>query len=120
MLLEEDKFWLGLDKLIEMNNLIIDRPKGSVHPRQPSFVYPFDYGYLEGMLSGDGKGIDVWVGSLPAKVVTGIIFTVDLQKKDAEVKILLSCTTEEMQEILILHNIESQSGILLERQAKNL
>lgn len=40
-------FWLKLDQLVAASNLKIDRPKGTSHPRYPSFIYPLDYGYLE-------------------------------------------------------------------------
>jgi inorganic pyrophosphatase len=78
-------------------------------------IYPHDYGYLENTQSGDGDGIDVWLGSLPEKTVTAVICTVDMEKRDAEVKILLGCTPQEAHEILETHNSGPQSGILLER-----
>ena len=97
--------------------LRIDRPQGTRHPRYPDWVYPLDYGYLEGTRSADGGGIDVWVGSLAEKRVAAIICTVDTVKRDSEVKILLGCTTQEMQEILDFHNDGLQAGILVERPA---
>ena len=36
-------FWLALDKLVSESKIIIDRPKGSRHPKYPDCVYPFDY-----------------------------------------------------------------------------
>ena len=41
-------FWIYLDELIAQSKIIIDRPKGSVHPRYPQIVYELDYGYLDG------------------------------------------------------------------------
>lgn len=109
-------FWLKLDQLVAASNLKIDRPKDTSHPRYPSFVYPLDYGYLENSRSGDGFDIDVWIGSLSSRTVTAIICSVDLQKRDTEIKILLGCTSEENQTILDIHNIGSQSAILLVRK----
>lgn len=109
------QFWLKLDQLVTDSNLKIDRPKGTSHPRYPSFIYPFDYGYLEDTQSGDKADIDVWVGSLPSKAVTALICSVDLEKRDTEIKILIGCTSEESREILNIHNIGSQSAILLVR-----
>ena len=54
-----EKFWLAVDTLVQASEIIIDRPKGSVHPQQPSVRYPLDYGYLEGTSSGDQNGIDL-------------------------------------------------------------
>ncbi|MEH2231002.1 MAG: hypothetical protein V7K71_15500 [Nostoc sp.] len=108
-------FWFKLDRLVALNNLKIDRPKGTSHPRYPSFVYPLDYGYLQDTRSGDGSDIDVWIGSLSSQTVTAVICSVDLEKRDTEIKILLGCTAEESRVILDIHNIGSQSAILLVR-----
>jgi inorganic pyrophosphatase len=110
-----NNFWLKLDELVAVCPLTIDRPQGSAHPRYPDFIYPHDYGYLENTQSGDGGGIDVWRGSLPQKVVTAVICTIDTLKRDAEIKILLGCTPQEAQEILATHNEGPMAAILLER-----
>jgi inorganic pyrophosphatase len=112
-----DDFWHKLDQLVAEHELVIDRPKGSRHPRYPEMVYPLDYGYLQGTQAADGDGIDVWVGSLPEQAVTAIVCTVDMLKRDAEVKILLGCTPQEAQTALSFHTDDSdwQSAILIER-----
>ena len=71
--------WNALDELVRTSEIVIDRPKGSTHPRFPSFVYRVDYGYLRDTSSMDGAGIDVWVGS-GKKIVDAIICIVDLMK----------------------------------------
>lgn len=109
------EFWLALDRLVATSRLIIDRPKGSPHPRHPGFRYPLDYGYLEGTRSPDRDGIDMWIGSLTPARLTAIIVTVDLDKRDAELKLLLGCTAEEIQVARAVHNRGAQAGILLER-----
>ncbi len=113
--MQDDDFWTKLDSLVGTSSLRIDRPRGSSHPRYPSLVYPLDYGYLEGTRAGDGDGIDVWVGTWPEKRVTGIVCTVDMAKRDSEVKILLGCTHHEAQTILDHHNHGLQSAVLLKR-----
>jgi len=55
----EAEFWEFLEKLIASTSIVIDRPKGSCHPRFPDLKYPLDYEYLEGTRSMDGAGIDV-------------------------------------------------------------
>ena len=110
------EFWQALDQLVASCNLIVDRPKGSPHPLYTSFRYPMDYGYLQGTRSPDRDGIDVWIGSLTYVSVTGIIVTVDLDKRDAEFKLLLGCTAEEARTALAIHNRGSQAGTLLERR----
>ncbi|MDF5711704.1 MAG: hypothetical protein PUP90_29500 [Nostoc sp. S4] len=97
-------FWLKLDQLVAASNLKIDRQKGTSHPRYPSFIYPLDYGYLKDTRAGDRADIDVWIGSLSSRTVTAIICSVDLEKRDTEIKILLSCTSQESGIILNIHN----------------
>ena len=112
-----DNFWNALDELFHCSQLIIDRPKGSAHPKYPDFIYPVDYGYLKDTASMDGAGIDVWVGS-GEKTIDAIICTVDLMKKDSEIKILVGCTEEEKAIIYATHNeTEYMKGVLIRRSA---
>ncbi len=117
----EAHFWQALDRLVSKSEIVIDRPRGTAHPRYPAFIYPLDYGYLQGTTSGDGGGIDVWIGSRSARQVTALLVTVDGQKRIAEIKLLLDCTPEECQAILALHDQSSwggsQSAILIRRDS---
>lgn len=110
-----EQFWRKLDTLVATSKTIIDRPRGTAHPRYPGFIYPLDYGYLAETSSSDRDGIDLWRGSLPEARVTGVIVTVDLHKRDSEIKILLGCTREEMAMLMEVHNRGEQGGILVER-----
>ena len=76
--------------------IVIDRPRGEAHPRYPDLIYPFDYGYVEGTLAADGDGIDVWIGSQKDRVLTGILCTYDTVDRDAEIKLLLGCTENDV------------------------
>ena len=98
------KFWRGMGNLIINNRIIIDRPRGKPHPRYPEFIYPLDYGYLENTIASDGDGVDVWMGSLRNKTLTGILCTFDKIKRDAEIKLLLGCTKEDIQAIRDFNN----------------
>lgn len=86
-----------LDDLARTAQVVIDRPRGSAHPRIPAAVYPLDDGYLDGTRSGDGEGIDVFVGTLVDAKVTGILVTADRIKRDAEIKVLLSGSPDEVE-----------------------
>ncbi len=105
------KFWLSLLQLINEHPVVIDRPKGTAHPRYPDLIYPVDYGYLEGTASMDQGGIDVWRGSQTPVVLNGIICTVDLNKSDSEIKLLLGCTENEINQIFKKHNEFTQAGL---------
>jgi len=95
----ETSFWQAMTELAANNPVTLDRPKGVAHPRYPNLIYPLDYGYLENTSAGDGDGIDVWVGSLNDKTLTGILCTFDRLKRDAEIKLLIGCTSEDVQTI---------------------
>ena len=110
----DNDFWLGLDKLIAESEIVIDRPKGSCHPRYADFKYLLDYGYLKNTASPDGEGIDVWVGSGERKT-DAIMCIIDLTKKDSEIKILLGCTEEEKQIVYNTHNTPFMKGIMVRR-----
>jgi inorganic pyrophosphatase len=92
----DTSFWHEMGQLIITNSIVIDRPKGASHPRYPKLTYPLAYGYLENTTAGDGDGIDVWMGSLNSKTLTGILCTFDNIKRDAEIKLLLGCTKEDI------------------------
>ena|GEM_PF-614313 len=109
-----EPFWQTLDTLVAESEIVIDRPKGSVHPRYPNFIYPLDYGYLKDSTSPDGGGIDVWRGSGPAGEIDAIMCTVDLAKRDSEMKILIGCTEDEKAQVYQIHN-EMMKGILIRR-----
>ena len=111
-------FWTAVDTLASSGKIVIERPKGSSHPRFPSIKYEVDYGYIENTSSADGEGIDVWVGSLDDKNVSAVICTVDLMKKDSEIKLLVGCTDEEIGVIYKFHNnSQYMKGILIRRQS---
>jgi inorganic pyrophosphatase len=111
-----DEFWSHLQSLVSSSRIVVDRPRGSSHPHRRELRYPYDYGYLAGTVSGDGHGVDVWIGTLHPRSITGVVCTVDLDKRDVEVKILLGCSREEQSEILAFHNRGSQAGVLVERR----
>ena len=102
-------FWSALDELAATSAVIIDRAKGTPHPRMSDLIYPLDYGYWEGTVAGDGQGIDVWVGAQTEQTVTAIGCTVDRFKRDAEIKVMLGCTEEDLQ--TISHFLNKAAGL---------
>ena len=112
-----DAFFDALDRLVAESSIKIDRPKGSLHPKYSDFVYPVDYGYLENTLSMDGGGIDVWKGS-SGDLIDAIICTVDLLKRDSELKILIGCSEKEKQLVFAVHNdSEFMKGVMIRRKS---
>lgn len=111
-----EDFWKAVDTIVLSGKIVIERPKGSAHPRFPALRYELDYGYIENTASMDGEGIDVWRGSLPLASVNAVICIVDLLKRDSEIKLLIGCTEEEMNTVYAFHNgTEGMKGILIKR-----
>ena len=109
------QFWVYLEKLVSTSEVVLDRPRGSHHPRHPAFVYPLDYGYLKNTRGGDGDGTDVWVGNGVEREITGIVCSVDLVQRDTEIKILLGCTPDDIDIIAGFHNRGDQAAIVIRR-----
>ena len=110
-----EAFWSAIETLVASSDIVIDRPRGGAHPRYPDFIYPVDYGYLENTSAMDGGGIDVWRGT-DGDCVSAIVCTVDLLKRDSEIKILIGCTEDEIRLILETHNdSEYMKGLLIRR-----
>jgi inorganic pyrophosphatase len=111
----EAEYWEALEKFVASKSIVIDRPKGSTHPRFPGVIYPLDYGYLKDTKSTDGAEIDLWLGSRRLKNIDGILVTIDLQKTDLEIKLLIGCSEDEMYEILNLQNSGQMRSIIVKR-----
>jgi len=117
--IEVTGFWTAIDTLISQSEIVIDRPKGTKHPRF-DFIFPLDYGYLKDTFSMDGSGIDIWRGSLSCSVCDAVICTVDLLKKDSEIKLLVGCTEEEKNIIMRFHNeSEYMKGTMIRRESED-
>lgn len=114
------KFWDILQHLIDTSTLVIDRPLGSRHPNFSEIIYPLDYGYLEGTSGGDGDGIDVWCGTTaePRQLVATLA-TVDPFKRDAELKLLVNCSVEQIETIMQFMAEQEMGYYLIERQAES-
>jgi len=111
-----DEFWEYLNKLVRENEIVIDRPKGTKHPKFDNVVYELDYGYIKNTKAMDGNEIDVFKGSLHNKNVNKIICTIDLLKKDIEIKILIGCTISEIEKVYnFLNNSKYMRALLIEK-----
>ncbi|WP_135228252.1 inorganic diphosphatase [Deinococcus fonticola] len=51
--------------------VVVDRPLGSAHPRDPRLIYPVNYGELPDTLSGDGHPIDAYLLGWPQPLTEG-------------------------------------------------
>lgn len=73
-------------------HVVVDRPIGSRHPDHPDLIYPVNYGYLPGTLSGDGEEIDCYiVGEFePLTEYEGVVVAVIRRLNDVEDKLVVA------------------------------
>ena len=83
--------------------IIIDRPAGSHHPEHKDMIYPVNYGFIPGTLSGDGEELDVYLlgVNVPVTEYRARVIAVIHRYNDAEDKLVaapegMSFTKEEI------------------------
>lgn len=109
-------FWQKLDSIYFASSIVITQPLGSTHSTFTNLVYPVDYGYLNDTLSQDLMGISIYKGKGSAYSVEAILVAADILKKDIEVKLLVGCGQEEVDQILrFVNQTEFQKTILVRR-----
>lgn len=73
----------------------IDRPIGYIHKKENySLTYPINYGYIPGVLGGDGEELDVYLlgVDVPVSDYTGKIIGIVYRKNDVEDKLVAAPT----------------------------
>lgn len=111
-----EKFWKYMQKLVDESEIVIDRPKGSCHPKFPVTIYITDYGYLKNTGSSDRMDIDVYIGSRKNREICAAAITVNFVKRDSEIKILIGCTDEEIEKIQNqLASFKTAAGLVIKK-----
>ena len=116
LLMNMNTFWEKLKTILNESEMVIDRPKGSTHPTYSKIIFPLDYGYLKNTSGGDGNEIDVWCGSFEKKELNAIVCTVDILKRDTEIKLIVGCSDNEIEIIKQFHTNEFMSAIILKNR----
>ena len=83
---EQVEAYLGKTVTIE-----IDRPIGYVHIKgEKTLIYPINYGYIPGVLGGDGEELDVYLMGVDHEVssYTGRIIGIVYRADDVEDKLI--------------------------------
>ena len=68
--------------------VVVDRPMGSYHPHHPDIYYPISYGYVPGVMAGDGEEQDAYILGVfhPVETFTGELIAVIHRLNDCEDK----------------------------------
>lgn len=66
----------------------VDRQIGTYHPKHKDMYYPINYGYIEGIIAGDGEEQDAYILGItePIEEFTGEVIAVIHRKNDVEDK----------------------------------
>lgn len=80
---------------IKLNSIVtvtIDRPLGSAHPYYKDIIYPINYGYIKGVLAGDGEEQDAYIVGVnePVHTFTGMVIAIIKRKNDVEDKLVVA------------------------------
>ena len=88
----------------------IDRPIGSRHPRYPDTAYPVNYGFVDGVIAGDGENQDACVlgSDEPIESFEGRVIAVYHRMDDVEDKWVVSLDGSDYPDEEILRTIRFQ------------
>lgn len=84
----DPRLWLGRTVTMET-----DRPIGYTHEKNGHrFTYPINYGYIPGVIGGDGEELDVYLLGVdhPVESFTGRIIAAVLRTDDEEDKLVMA------------------------------
>lgn len=90
-------------------NIVIDRELGSKHPEY-GFIYPVNYGYVPGTISGDGEELDCYLLGVfePVKTFKGKCIAVVHRINDDDDKLIIVAENKEYSDDAINALIEFQ------------
>ena len=113
-------FWQKLDTLYLSSGYQITRKKGEVHPRFQNLIYPVDYGYINDTKSFGKDGVSVYAGSGNQYEISALVVAADILIKELDVKVLVGCTEEEVDQVLRFLNQTNYQKTVLIRKGNEL
>ena len=109
-------FWQKVDTLFLASGFCQTRKKGDIHPVFKNLIYPTDYGYVPDTNSVSGDGVSVYAGSGDRSTITALVVAADILAKELDVKILIGCTEEQVEDVLrFLNQTDYQKTVLIRR-----
>ena len=85
-------FWTDVDSLVASSTVVIDRARGSGHPRSPEHILPARLRLSRGNRVGRWAGYRRVAWGFRRSSGDGVLSTIDLLKRDIEIKLLLGCS----------------------------
>lgn len=79
---------------LDLTPVIVDRPLGSRHPKHPDIIYELNYGYVPGIIGGDGEEQDAYIIGInePIMEFAGKLIAVIKRRDDVEDKWVVAPT----------------------------
>ena len=85
----------------------VDRPMGTYHPVHKNLYYPINYGYIEGVVGGDGDWQDAYIigVEVPVTEFEGVVIAIIRRADDVEEKWVVApagkeYTAEEIEKLV--------------------
>ena len=83
-----DRIELKKNPIGKTVKVIVDRPLGTYHPKHKDIYYSVNYGYIKGVVAGDGEAQDAYILGVdePVKKFTGTVIAIIHRLNDNEDK----------------------------------
>jgi len=102
--------------------VIVDRKLGTYHPKHKKLFYPINYGYIEGIIAGDGEEQDAYILGVdePVDTFEGKVIAVVHRYNDNEDKWIvapngMNFSKEEIEKAVYFQEQYFSSEIVMEK-----
>ena len=97
------------EHLGEKIKIKIDRPLGSKHPEH-GFIYPVNYGFIPGVIGGDGEELDAYLLGVfdPVEEYEGRLIAIIYREDDIEEKLVVAPKTYTADQITALTEFQER------------
>ncbi|MBP3437418.1 MAG: inorganic pyrophosphatase [Clostridia bacterium] len=91
-------------------HVVVDRPKGSVHPKHKSIVYEVNYGYVPSVIGGDGEEQDAYILGVdePLDAFDGVVIAIIHRSDDNETKWIVAPENKQFSDEEIIEKTRFQ------------
>ena len=91
-------------------HVTVDRPLGSHHPKYRELIYKVNYGYVPGVIGGDGEEQDAYILGIdvPLTEFEGVVIAVVERRDDNETKWIVVPENTDFTDREILNQIHFQ------------